>query len=534
VIKYLESLSMKMMTSLITKKFFYLLAEKLPVIVSSPKKFYALISLITVSHFIIRGFLYPGAPNDDAEQLLFSQIFDWGYGVSNPPLYTWMVIAIQQIVGIENWSVSLIKFFAYFLIFHFMYLLGLRVLEDHQLVVLCALSPFLLYYISWDSILTYSHSILATVFILATLLSLLRVFDHMNVTSYGLFGLLVGFGLLSKYTYTLFLLSLIITTVTLPAFRRIILNTKALISLIIMVIIVSPHAFWLYGNTDIIGSAISHKFEITQTSNFLESRLKGLISMITSFINFMSPLWVVLLAAFWKPLLIQLKNKKVTTLETRYLINYLLIALGLITTLILISGVSKVRAHYMFLFIPFPIAFFAWIAPQLELASKRVLISTGIMISISFLVLGGMVIKYVTEPHRCKRCQLLVPYKDIGQKIRNIGFSNGTIIGYYFPHNLAGNLRTSFPNTPIVGTKHPTIVQKKERRTGHCLIIWMPKPKGVMDGHGMTDYLNKFYNAKLGYNAYKGKSLSFKLDRTNDRISQLNYMFFPNGVGTCK
>jgi hypothetical protein len=517
-----------------TKMLFTLCAGKLPATVSSAKRFYALISFITVCHFIIRGLLYPGAPTDDAEQLLFSQVFDWGYGVTNPPLYTWMVIAIQQVVGIETWSVSLIKFSAYFLIFHFMYLLGLRILKDHQLAVLASLSLFLLYYIAWDSVLTYSHSILATVFILATLVSLLRVFDHMDMTSYGLFGLMVGFGLLSKYTYALFFLSLILSTVTCSTYRRIILNKKVLISLIIILIIIAPHALWLKENSNIIGGTISQKFEVHQVGTFLGSRLQGLGSMLSSVINFVSPLWIVLLAIFWKPILARLKFKKATTLNTRYLLNYLFVALGLIITLILISGVSKVRAHYMFLLIPFPIAFFSWMAPQLKLYSKRVQFSIGIMIIISFLALGGMIVKYITEPQSCNRCQLLVPYKDIAQKIRNIGFQNGIIIGYYFPHDLAGNLRTSFPDTPIVSTKHPSIVSKKKRLPGQCLIMWMPPPEGVMDGHGMTQYLNTFYNAKLGYDAYKGRTFTFVFDRTNNRINRLHYIFFPNGVGTCR
>jgi hypothetical protein len=77
------------------------------------------------------------------------------------------------------------------------------------------------------------------------------------------------------------------------------------------------------------------------------------------------------------------------------------------------------------------------------------------------------------------------------------------------------------------------LFSKKERPLGQCLIIWMAKPEGVMDGHGMTQFLNTFYNAQLDYDSYKVKTLSFKLDRTKGRISQLHYMFFPNGVGTC-
>ena len=503
-------------------------------LVFSPKRFYALISFIVVSHFIIRGLLYPGAPNDDAEQLLFSQVFRGGYDVFNPPLYTWMVIAVQQIVGTEIWSVSIIKFSLYFLIYHFMYTLGLRVLEDYHTAILAALSPFLLYYIAWDSVLSYSHSVLATVFILATLVSLLRVFDHRNVASYSLFGLLMGLGLLSKYTYGMFLISMMVSVVTLPTFRTALLNKKLLISLIIMVLIVSPHALWLFENTDIISGAISNKFEIKRVNTVLGGRLKGLGSMMTSIVNFASPLWIILLVVFWKPILTRLKTKEEATPLTRYLLNYLIVALGLMIALILISGVSKVRAHYMFLFIPFPIAFFAWMRPQLELSSKRIRLFRGVLISISLLVLGGMTVKYIIEPHRCKRCQLLVPYKDIGQKIRDIGFHNGTIIGYYFPHDLAGNLRTSFPDTSIVSTKYPTFVREQKRPTGQCLIIWMPMPEGVMNGQGMTDYLNTNYGAQLGFDAYKGKSFSFEFDRTKGRTSRLDYMFFSNGVGTCQ
>ena len=188
----------------------------------------------------------------------------------------------------------------------------------------------------------------------------------------------------------------------------------------------------------------------------------------------------------------------------------------------------------MFVFIPFPLLFFVWLKPELELFPSSIVFFKRTVIALILFVLVGMIIKYATEPYLCKKCQLLIPYKEIGQKIRDIGFQNGTIIGYYFPHDLAGNLRTSFPNTSIIGTKHPNLTYDSNGPSGQCLVIWVPKPFGVMDGRGMTNFLNMHYSAQLGYDAHKETSLFFNYNRTTNRQGQLDYLFFPNGVGTCR
>ena len=103
-------------------------------LISTPRGFYSLLGVLVLSQFVSRGLLYPAAATDDAEQMLFSQVFRWGYDVVNPPLYTWLVIAVQHLVGIQNWSVSLVKFPLYGLIFHLMYLIGRRVIEDDSLI----------------------------------------------------------------------------------------------------------------------------------------------------------------------------------------------------------------------------------------------------------------------------------------------------------------------------------------------------------------------------------------------------------------
>jgi len=38
--------------------------------------------------FVLRVALFPGASEDDAEQLIYAQTWAWGYNTNQPPLYT--------------------------------------------------------------------------------------------------------------------------------------------------------------------------------------------------------------------------------------------------------------------------------------------------------------------------------------------------------------------------------------------------------------------------------------------------------------
>ena len=118
-----------------------------------PKGFYIIISSVLVTLFLIRGFLFDGATNDDAEQLLFSQDFAWGYILGNPPLYTWIVIAAQQVIGINLPSVTAVKFTLLWLTYHFLFKSARMVLDDDRLAIVAALSPFGFYYVAWDALL---------------------------------------------------------------------------------------------------------------------------------------------------------------------------------------------------------------------------------------------------------------------------------------------------------------------------------------------------------------------------------------------
>ena len=116
----------------------------------------------------------------------------------------------------------------------------------------------------------------------------------------------------------------------------------------------------------------------------------------------------------------------------------------------------------------------------------------------------------VEEPTRCNRCQLLVPYSDIAKKIRAAGFRNGTIFATYFPHDLAGNFRSTFPDARIVSIKFPAITRSLGADGGQCLIIWMPAPWGNVDTGTMINRTNQYFKSDIPFQNAPLKTLYFK------------------------
>ncbi len=498
------------------------------------RKFYGLICVITLCHFIIRGLLYPSEPNDGAEQLLFSQVFLLGYDIVNPPLYTWLVIAFQELFSVKNVIVTLIKFIAYGLSFHFLYVLAYRTIGDKRLSILAALSPLWLYYMAWDVILSYTHTVLATMFILASLVALQRLRAKGNLLSYVVFGGVVGLGFISKYTFALSALTLLVSSLICPPYRAPLMRPMILVTLAVAFLIVAPHGYWLIENSSEIGHAVASKFEVRVIEGgFFANRLGGLKSVAASFIGFTSPLWLILLVVFWRPIQERLRQRASLSPPARLLATYICVSIALIFSFVLIFGVTKVRAHYMFVILPFPIAFFAWLKPSLDQSFSLKIYGVS-LISIALLLVGGMALKYLAEPKLCKRCQLLMPYKDIAQKIRADGFRHGTIFATYFPHDLAGNLRSFFPEARIVSIKYPTITRPLGTKRGQCLIIWMPEPWGRMGNHHMIEFTNKYLKSNISLENVPLKTIEYQLDRAPTRTRKLHYILLDPGVGQCR
>ena len=205
--------------------------------VSSRHGMHAILAGVILWCWFLRSFIFPGVGPDDAEQLIFSQSFDLGYSTGNPPLITWLVILFQQMFGVSVITIMSLKFLLLWLAYYLVWRCAIRVLADEQLSTLATLSLFAVYYIAWDSVFHYSNSLLMIVFIGATFLKMLQLNENPTAKNYAWLGLLIGLGLLAKYTFVLFAIPLLAAATFDSQIRQRVMHPFFFITVVIAIVI---------------------------------------------------------------------------------------------------------------------------------------------------------------------------------------------------------------------------------------------------------------------------------------------------------
>ena len=218
-----------------------------------------------------------GTSYDGAEQLLYTQSLEWGYGRSQPPLYTWLLIGIQQLIGVNQFSENLLKFSLLFALFFLMWRIALRLGFKAATASTLAVSPFLVIEIGWEVQRNYSHSVLLLALTAAFALCYLRARAMRSTGGYVALGLIFGLMLLTKYNAVLFVLALVVAD--LLALRRdgVFASWKAAAIPLIAAVLVTPHALWALDNANHV-LALTNKFAIAAPGGGITARAQGLLA----------------------------------------------------------------------------------------------------------------------------------------------------------------------------------------------------------------------------------------------------------------
>ncbi|MFV0385571.1 glycosyltransferase family 39 protein, partial [Paracoccus sp. (in: a-proteobacteria)] len=148
-----------------------------------------------------------GTSFDGAEQLLYTQYWDWGYGRSQPPLYTWLLKLLHIPLGVTQLAENLLKFGLIVIALAGMLRLAQGLGYPRQAAVAAMFSLLLVQDVFWEVQRNYSHTALLLALLPWTLICWLRL-RRAAWPHFALFGLLAGLLILSKYNAAIFLLAL--------------------------------------------------------------------------------------------------------------------------------------------------------------------------------------------------------------------------------------------------------------------------------------------------------------------------------------
>ncbi|MGI9212278.1 MAG: ArnT family glycosyltransferase [Methylococcaceae bacterium] len=444
------------------------------------------IALYFSLHLFLRVGFSDSLELDEAEQWLFVQWLDWGYS-SQPPLYTWLLKGLFAIFGESILITALTKNLCLCALYGVTFLLARRVLGDEPRAVLAALSLLLMPPIAWEASRDLTHTVLVACWVPASLLVVLNLLQQPTLRMYGLFGLVMGLGFLSKYNFSVHAVALLLSLLSLGEGRRILLNRRILLSGLLASLMYLPHGLWM----------LDHQLELSR--GMVKLGLTAHHSLIPS-----SKL-AISVAAYTAPLLLIVglvwgfrqaeRPKLVATPETRILTRYLLMVLLIVWVGMSFVDSGHIRTRWLF---PFMVVLPVWLYTQIPAAAMSPLRSrlhlgcVGVAAS-SILVL--MVLRVPGAAWTQKSTDLNLPFTTVADDLRQAGFTRGIIVAANA--HMAGNLRYQFRDQAQVLTPQLDFHWPERPVAPKVLLFWEAEKRDEM-----PEALSAFAQDHLGVDAH--------------------------------
>jgi len=520
---------------------------RLTALFARPQNFLALVAGYCLLHGVFRVVVSPSLGRDDLEEAIFAQAWALGYNPRQPPLYTWMLRGLQDLIGEGVVAHTILKFALFFLTLLFLWLaarrlLGGRTRHADTLAALAGASPFLIVTFAWDALQLYTHSMVLAATISAALWALLRLEQPGRTTGdFLLFGAICGLGLLSKYSFPLFLGTLLVAAFADPVLRRALLDLRLLAGLAVMIAIAAPHAWWLvYGPHNVVTDAVVYTLTEKKDLTWAESVGTGLAAFGNAALNFLLVpvlIWLACMPGVFRPAgnTVDDDNRRYRGLLLRFVVLNVLVALAAI----LFLGFNRVQIHHMISPLLFAPLYAALRAQRLELRGddlpgrwiQRLAGATVGMVALGAVGLLGKIALEV-DAYNCTRCYLHRPLQEIADQLRAEGFRQGTVVTEQ--QLLAGGIQPFLPaGSRVLTVTYPFYRPAPPVRSdgGQCLLLW-----DTRRNEDFSKTIAHFVETQLGGTVvltdptYLEAPYYFSL---GDRTFRVGYVLAP-GTGLCR
>jgi hypothetical protein len=356
-----------------------------------------------------------------------------------------------------------------------------------------------------------------------------------------LFGISVAVGALSKFNYLLFLAGMLIAMAADSDFRRLLLDWRMGLAFAIAVVLSSPYYIWLWHHRSWATALAKDRFTPGgESAAFLN--VAGLEELFISVLNFVLPLIIFLLVFFPRAWGRAGARDAVSTRYRRLLELTFLAMLAMTLVGVLAFDASRIRSHYMFVLILFPLLVIARV--QAAGTTPRPLnLYASVLVSLAVIVPSAVGIKYAIDPLRGSKAYYHVPYAVLSAKLRDAGFTEGTIMGDSLGYPLAGNFLPYFPDSRIVNLLDLQLELPKDvaqaravptlagPADGQCLLIWTPSGDGYRK-RVMIDRAKRLLNATIPKDT-PVHPLTAEFHNGGGRTITFEYILVP-GTGNCR
>ncbi len=490
-----------------------------------------------VVHFAVRMAMWPTLGVDDAEQALFSQQFSWSYRVQAPPLFTWMLIALSKVLGINILSISLIRYALLGIVFGFAYATARRLIADPRLSALSLYSFAAIYMFAFYSHQDLTHTTLMSAVLAVGWYVFVRLAAAPRLGWYLVLGAVFGLGLLGKWNFIMFAAALPLACLVLPKYRGLVLTWKAIPAVAVAAALVAPTVFAVLADATRAHATLSGVLR-GEDASYAARVLEGVLRLALSVIAYPEPLLplVVLFLGFalWRGIRAPAAPQGASAVELPLLVWTMAISLALHLALVLGFGVRELYERLMQppLFI-LPVALFMLI--ERGKPAKRSIDAYALALAALVAVaLAARVVVYLLGADYCGSCRATVPFRALAADLREVGYSGGGTIlvdGFY----VGGNARIVFPDARIVEPDYPPRNWPAPRDDGPCLLLWQQRDPEWTNGESewVHTYLADEFHAAPDAPHQDGL-VSERMFGPDTKFFGLRYVLYPGGAGDCR
>ncbi|WP_290697876.1 glycosyltransferase family 39 protein [Amphritea sp.] len=445
---------------------------------SAFRNFLWLLTGYIVLHLFIRLGMGGTLELDEAEQIILGQQLELGYN-TQPPLYTWIQWLFFQLLGTGVFALALLKSLLLFSIYLFTWLIARQVIPNQRMALLASFSLCLIPSVAWESVRDLTHTVLVTAIASATFYTVFRIYQKRSLSGYVALGVLLACGMLAKYSFGLFAVSLLLSALSVREYRSLILNRRMLLSISIAILLFLPHLLWSIGHLEEIKTFIGGQVGEGREASYLSGVLIGFSSLAKNSAEFLILVWLVLTLIFpsaYKPL--SAENECIH----RALLARFLIAGGLAcVVLILLFGTTQFQSRW---FQPLLIFFPLYMLSRVETVGCSVRRETILRSVIVFFIVIVVVLRFAQfwlAPYIKRNAnRMQYPSAELAEQLKQEGFTSGTIIG---DSNLtAANIGLYFENSRILSPNTEFFIAAPRESSGQCLVVWKATRHDNMPG----------------------------------------------------
>jgi 4-amino-4-deoxy-L-arabinose transferase-like glycosyltransferase len=448
----------------------------------SYRPFVIVLTAFLAVHFVLSMALSGSFSPDDADQLIFSQTFAAGY-YEQPPLYSWLTYLSFKVLGLRYPSYFLVKSISLGLIYVACFcsarLLGLR----GWTAVLATFLPLLIPTFAWHSFSYLTNTNLVCAASAISFYAIARLERSNGWIDYGLLGLALGTGLLSKYNFSLVAAALFIAAVTIPSLRRRVLSYRMLIAIVIAAVVALPNLLWLFSHRTALVAILNEKLHGT-TVDHQYGRLRGFATLFSNIVLILLPAGIVF--AIGRR---QLEPFDRLSDIHRLLARFFIVAAGLLILLILLGGATRFHERWLQ---PFTLLVPLFAFSCYRVRSSGALRGLALIVIVAGIACAGVRTGQIFFGGFDRGVYpLQMDFSAAARELGALAGSGAVVISR--DRELAGNLRYQLPTARHLTNSHPLYLPPLDEFKGPRILVWNQR-----SGSTLPNDLRDFSATTLG------------------------------------